>query len=86
MGDTLVLLNARAGALIDIGADRVHKHLIPGHGVIDLSATLSAIAASGYDGWVTVELYPYVDRPQDAAREAYSYVTGLLGQLGIPVE
>ena len=29
----------------------------------------AAIAATGYDGWVTVELYPYIDNPDQAGRE-----------------
>jgi sugar phosphate isomerase/epimerase len=62
----------------DIAASRVHAHLIPGHGAIDLEATLRAIAATGYDGWVTVELYPYVDHPDEAGREAREYLEGIL--------
>jgi sugar phosphate isomerase/epimerase len=50
----------------DIAATRVHKHLIPGRGAIDFAATLKAIAGTGYNGWITVELYPYVDSPAAA--------------------
>lgn len=60
----------------DIAANRVHAHLIPGRGAIDLRATLAAIAATGYDGWVTVELYPYIDDPDAAGREAREYLLG----------
>jgi sugar phosphate isomerase/epimerase len=70
----------------DIAATRVHKHLIPGHGAIDFAATLSAIHKTGYDGWITVELYPYIDNPDDAAREAHQYLTGVMQKLGITVE
>jgi sugar phosphate isomerase/epimerase len=70
----------------DIAATRVHKHLIPGHGAIDFEATLRAIAATGYEGWITVELYPYIDNPDDAAREAYAYLTAAMRKLAIPVE
>ncbi len=69
----------------DIAATRVHKHLIPGRGAIDFDATLRAIAATGYDGWLTVELYPYIDSPDDAAREAYRYMTALFARLGLTV-
>jgi sugar phosphate isomerase/epimerase len=62
----------------DIAASRVHAHLVPGRGAIDLAATLRAIRASGYDGWLTVELYPYVENPDDAGREARSHLEGLL--------
>lgn len=67
----------------DIAATRVHKHLIPGHGAIDFAATLRAIAATGYDGWITVELYPYINEPDVAAREAYEYMTSLAARLGL---
>jgi sugar phosphate isomerase/epimerase len=67
----------------DIAATRVHKHLIPGTGSIDFAATLGAIAASGYDGWITVELYPYVDEPDAAAREARAFLTRTAAQVGL---
>jgi sugar phosphate isomerase/epimerase len=62
----------------DIAATRRHAHLIPGRGAIDLGAALHEIEASGYDGWVTVELYPYVDNPDDAGREAKSFLEAAL--------
>jgi sugar phosphate isomerase/epimerase len=58
----------------DIADTRVHRHLIPGHGAIDFRATIAAIQKTGYDGFVTVELYPYIENPDDAAREARDYV------------
>lgn len=67
--------------LEDIAATRVHRHLIPGHGAIDFVATLKAIAATGYDGWLTVELYPYINDPDDAAREALVYLRRTMAQL-----
>lgn len=67
----------------DIAATRVHKHLIPGRGDIDFAATLKAIEATNYDGWITVELYPYIDRPDDAAREAHAYLSKLMSDLGL---
>lgn len=56
--------------LEDIAANRVHQHLVPGHGAIDFPATLTAIQKTGYTGWLTVELYPYLDDPDAAARDA----------------
>jgi sugar phosphate isomerase/epimerase len=58
----------------DIAATRVHQHLVPGHGAIDFGATLAAIEETGYVGWLTVELYPYLDDPDAAAREAKRYL------------
>ena len=68
----------------DIADTRVHKHLIPGRGAIDFAATLQAIAATGYDGWITIELYPYINEPDIAAREAFEYMTALAKRLGLP--
>jgi len=72
--------------LEDIADSRVHQHLIPGHGAIDFSATLEAIQKTGYDGWLTVELYPYIDDPDNAAREARAFLTKKMDELGIPCE
>ncbi len=64
--------------LEDIAATRVHHHLVPGEGVIDFAATFRAIRQIGYDGWVTIELYPYVDDPDAAARTALERVRPLI--------
>ena len=61
--------------LEDIAATRVHAHLIPGRGAIDFPATLAAIRRTDYQGWLTVELYPYVEDPDGAAREARRFLT-----------
>ena len=70
----------------DIAATRVHRHLIPGRGAIDFEATVRAIAATGYQGWLTVELYPYIDNPDEAASEAHRYMTALLKKLRLESE
>jgi sugar phosphate isomerase/epimerase len=70
--------------LEDIAATRVHAHMIPGHGAIDFPATLQAIHDTGYDGWLTVELYPYIDDPDAAAREAKDFLTRTWQDLGLP--
>ncbi len=67
--------------LEDIAATRVHHHLIPGEGAIDFAATLRAIRAIGYQGWITIELYPYVDDPDMAANTARRRVTEIVSQL-----
>jgi len=59
----------------DIAATRVHEHLIPGHGAIHFAAVLKEIHATGYAGWITVELYPYLDDPDAAGQEALDYLT-----------
>jgi sugar phosphate isomerase/epimerase len=62
----------------DIAASRVHEHLIPGHGAINFAATLQAIRQTEYRGWLTVELYPYIDNPDEAARQSRQYLGQLL--------
>ena len=64
--------------LEDIAATRVHHHLIPGEGAIDFAAVFQAIRGIGYNGWVTIELYPYVDDPDAAARLAFERVNAIL--------
>jgi sugar phosphate isomerase/epimerase len=66
--------------LEDIAATRVHHHLIPGEGAIDFTATLRAIREIKYDGWITIELYPYVDNPDAAAKTALARVRGILSE------
>ena len=60
--------------LEDIASSRVHHHLMLGEGAIDLEAVLETIRANGYGGFVTVELYPYEERPVSAARKALAYL------------
>jgi sugar phosphate isomerase/epimerase len=67
----------------DISATRVHEHLIPGTGAIDLAATLSAISRTDYQGWITVELYPFIDRPDEAARRASRYLLQVANEVGV---
>jgi sugar phosphate isomerase/epimerase len=63
--------------LEDIPPSREHRHMIPGRGAIDFPAVLREIAVSGYQGWVTVELYPYIDDPDQAGREAKLFIERL---------
>ena len=62
----------------DIAASRVHEHLIPGHGAIDFPSVLQAIRETNYSGWLTVELYPYLDDPDRAGREARELLLRLM--------
>ncbi|HKR74987.1 MAG TPA: sugar phosphate isomerase/epimerase [Candidatus Nitrosocosmicus sp.] len=57
--------------------DRVHYHLIPGLGAIDFQNVFQAIKEIGYDGYITVELYPYKDNPIEAAKKSFEYLQSL---------
>lgn len=67
--------------LEDIAATRVHHHLVPGEGAIDFVAVLKSIEKIGYSGWVTIELYPYVDDPDGAARTARERILRIASSL-----
>jgi sugar phosphate isomerase/epimerase len=69
--------------LEDIAATRVHHHLIPGEGAIDFAATLQAFQRIGYSGWITIELYPYVDDPDHAARTARERILAIAKSAGV---
>ena len=61
--------------LEDIAPTRAHQHLVPGRGAIDLESVLGALRDGGYNGWVTVELYPYEAQAREVADEAFRYLT-----------
>jgi sugar phosphate isomerase/epimerase len=64
--------------LEDIAATRVHHHMVPGTGAIDFAEVIAAIQQTGYDGWLTVELYPFVDDPDAAAKRAREVLLPLI--------
>lgn len=63
--------------LEDIAESREHKHLIPGHGAIDLKKVFDAISDIDYKNYITIELYPYLDNPENAAKEAMQFIHSL---------
>jgi len=58
----------------DIAPNRKHHHLIPGMGAMDFGAIFDALKKVEYDGFVTVELYPYSKKPEMAAEEAFRFL------------
>ena len=69
----------------DIAATRVHHHLVPGEGAIDFESVFREIAAHTPETWITVELYPYRDRPDDAARAARAHLLACASRAGVDV-
>jgi sugar phosphate isomerase/epimerase len=51
--------------------------LLPGLGTIDFQSVFNAIKDIGYNGYVTVELYPYKENPLEAATTTYKYLQTL---------
>jgi sugar phosphate isomerase/epimerase len=62
----------------DIAADRTHRHLAPGRGAMDFPSLFAALRRIGYDGWVTVELYPYETTAEQVAAEAIGHLAPLV--------
>ena len=60
--------------LEDIPADRSHEHTQLGDGAMDVDGFLQAVEDTGYDGFVTVELYPYEETAAETARGAMTYL------------
>ena len=60
--------------LEDIPEDRTHEHTQLGDGTMPIDGFLGALDARDYEGFVTVELYPYEDTAAETAREAMAYL------------
>jgi len=74
-------LHTRHYHVEDIAGSREHRHLVPGTGAIDFAAVLRALGKTQYDGWVTVELYPFVDDPDAAGRSAKQHLEAVAAGL-----
>ena len=66
--------------LEDIGSNRVHQHLTPGKGVIDFNAIFTALKQIHYQGWVTVELYPYETTAAGVAKLAWEHLQKIIAK------
>ncbi len=67
----------------DIAPTREHNHLIAGLGAIDFPAVFRAMRANGYAYDMSLELYPYTDRPEEAGRESLAHLRPLLEEAGL---
>lgn len=81
-GDPAALIRQYADRLAHVhlkDLDRATTTFVPlGQGDLDLAEVLSAVAESGYDEWIVVELDSTPGLPSDAARASYEHLTGLL--------
>ncbi len=71
--------------LEDIASNRVHNHLIPGRGAIRFLEVLRTTVSLGYRGDISLELYPYVDMPEEAGRESLQYLRPIFKEAGLDV-
>ena len=71
--------------LEDIAPDRTHNHLIAGQGAISFKAVLQTMAGLGYDGDISLELYPYTEAPEEAGRESLDYLRPIFQEVGLNI-
>ena len=72
--------------LEDIASNRAHNHLVLGHGAIQFQEVFKTMINLGYEGDVSLELYPYVDTPEEAGRESLEYLRALLQDAGLDLD
>jgi sugar phosphate isomerase/epimerase len=65
--------------LEDIPESREHRHIQLGEGGVDIHHVLSTIDRIGYQGFVTVELYPYQDSAPEIAKQSMAFLNTLNG-------
>ena len=53
---------------------QVHDHLIPGKGNINFGEVKSSLDQIGYEEFLTLEIYPYKDRPGEAGTESLEFL------------
>jgi len=58
--------------------NNTHYHLIPGLGDINFEEVYNSLKKIEYDGYLTAELYPYSDNPEEAASKAFIYLKNLM--------
>jgi sugar phosphate isomerase/epimerase len=72
--------------LEDIAESRVHNHLIAGHGAIQFLDIFKTMKRLGYQGDISLELYPYVDTPEVAGRESLEYLLPIFAASGLDIQ
>jgi sugar phosphate isomerase/epimerase len=69
----------------DIAPSREHNHLIAGQGAIGFKAISETMVRLGYRGHISLELYPYLDTPEEAGRESLEYLRPIFKEAGMGV-
>ena len=67
----------------DIAPSRAHHHLIAGQGAIGFKAIFETMVRLGYRGHISLELYPYLDAPEEAGRESLEYLRPIFKEAGM---
>jgi len=71
--------------LEDIASDRSHNHLIAGYGAIAFMDVFETMKRLDYTGDISLELYPYVDMPDEAGKESFDYLKPIFEASGLPI-
>ncbi|MDP2644156.1 MAG: sugar phosphate isomerase/epimerase family protein [Desulfobacterales bacterium] len=71
--------------LEDIAPSREHRHLIAGHGAISFLDVFTMMVKLGYQGDISLELYPYVDMPEAAGRQSLTYLLPVFAAAGLRI-
>ncbi len=69
----------------DIGADRVHKHLVAGQGAMDFLSFFKALKSLNFEGDICLELYPYADSPEESGKNSMDYLMPLFNEAGLEI-
>jgi sugar phosphate isomerase/epimerase len=72
--------------LEDIAPSRVHQHLIAGQGALAFRNIFQTVSRLGYQGDISLELYPYTDRPEEAGEESLRYLLPIFAEAGLEIE
>lgn len=61
--------------------DHLHLHLIPGRGEIDFKNLFTVLEEVGYENFISVEIPPYFNSPDEAAFKSITYLRKVLREL-----
>ena len=76
---TVALLSGRIWNVhVEDISKRKHFPLVPGDGDLPFSRYFDALRDTGYNGFLTVELYSFPDQPEEAGNRALQYLSTLL--------
>lgn len=67
----------------DIAPSREHNHLIAGLGAIDFKSVFTAMRQAGYAHDMSLELYPYIDRPEEAGAQSLAHLLPMIADAGL---
>ena len=58
-----------------------HFHLVPGEGDLPFERYFKALDSIAYDGYLTVEVYTYPNKPEEVGQKSHRYLKNLLSEL-----